>query len=101
MKKILLTLVLCCAFAALIYAQHNEVSYSKENNTLTLKVTNSSEKLSIAIKGDVKLGDDDKSILGLSRGGSLYYRKKDQSLEVKNDDKGNLAYTSMASRKQL
>ena len=99
MKKVLLSLVLCCASAALIYAQQNEVSYSKENNTLNLKITNSSEKLSIAIKGDVRLGDDDKSIAGLSRGGSLYYRKKDQSLEVKNDDKGNLAYTINGKQK--
>jgi hypothetical protein len=30
MKKVILSLVLCCASAALIYAQHNEVSYSKD-----------------------------------------------------------------------
>jgi hypothetical protein len=73
----------------------------KINNTLTLKVTNSSEKLSIAIKGDVRLGDDDKSISGLSRGGSLSYRKKTRHSKLKMTTKATLPIQLMVNRKQL
>ena len=99
MKKIFLSLLLCCASPAFIYAQDDEVSYSKENDVFSLKVNNNSEKLNITIKGDLRLADDDKSISGLSRGGSLSYRKKDQSLEVENDGNGNLAYTINGKKK--
>lgn len=99
MKKIILSLLLCCAFLTGIQAQNNEVSYSKLNNVFNLKVKNSAEKLSITIKGDVQLGDDDKSITSISQDGSVYYRKKNQTLEVQEDGQGNLLYTINGNKK--
>lgn len=99
MRTILLSLLLCCASITLTHAQDDEVSYSKENNTFNLKVNNSSEKLNLTLKGDVSLGDDDKSISELSQNGSIFYRKKNQSLEVENDAKGNLLYTINGNKK--
>lgn len=99
MKKIILSLLLCCASLVFIQAQNNEVSYSKLNNVFNLKVKNSAEKLTLTIKGDVRLGDDDKSITSISDEGSIYYRKKDQSLEVEDDGKGNLLYTINGNKK--
>ncbi len=93
MKKIILSLLLCCASLMFTQAQNNEVSYSKLNNVFNLKVKNSAEKLTLIIKGDVRLGNDDKSITSISDEGSIYYRKKDRSLEVEDDGKGNLIYT--------
>ncbi|MGN6212809.1 hypothetical protein [Parafilimonas sp.] len=99
MKKIILSLLLCCASLVFIQAQNNEISYSKLNNVFNLKVKNSAEKLTLTIKGDVRLGDDDKSITAISDEGSIYYRKKDQSLEVEDDGKGNLLYTINGNKK--
>lgn len=99
MRTILLSLLVCCASVTLIHAQDDEVSYFKENNTFNLKVNNSSEKLNLALKGDISLGDDDKSISELSQNGSISYRKKNQSLEVENDVKGNLLYTINGNKK--
>ncbi|SFQ10740.1 hypothetical protein [Parafilimonas terrae] len=99
MKKIISSLLLCFAFVALIHAQNNEVSYSRLNNVFNLKVKNSAEKLTLTIKGDVKLGDDDKSITSISDEGYIYYRKKGQSLEVEEDGKGNLLYTVNGNKK--
>ena len=93
MKTIFLSLFFCCASVAIIHAQHDEISYSKEDDKFTLKVKNSSEQLSLTIKGDIKLGDDDKSIAQLSSNGSVYYRNKKQTLEIENDGHGNLLYT--------
>ncbi|MFT4154453.1 hypothetical protein [Parafilimonas sp.] len=99
MKKIILSLLLCCASVALVQAQNNEVSYSKQNNVFNLKVKNSAERLTLTIKGDVRLGDDDKSITSISGDGSIFYHKKDQSLEVEEDGKGNLLYTINGNKK--
>ena len=98
MKKVFLSLLLCCASATLIYAQNEEISYSNDNNSFNLKVTDNAQKLRVTINGDIRLGDDDKSITGLSRGGSLYYRKKDQSVKVENTN-GGLEYTINGKKK--
>lgn len=101
MKKIFLGLLFFCASAAFIYGQHEEVSYSNENNSFNLKVTNSSEKLKLTIKGDIKLGDDDKTIAGISQGGFLLYKKKDQSVEVENGSGADLEYTINGNKKTV
>jgi len=99
MKTILLSLLLCCTCVTTMYAQHDEVSYSKNDNEFTLKIKNSSEQVSLTIKGDVKLADDDNSIAELSRDGSIFYRKKNETIEVENDAQGNLVYTINDNRK--
>lgn len=93
MKTIFLSLLLCCGSLTLIHAQNNEVSYSNENNTFKLKVDNDSEKLNLTVKGDVRLGNDDKTITSLSPNGSIFYQKKNQSLKIESNAQGNLVYT--------
>ncbi len=93
MKKIILGTFFCWASVMLVHAQNDEVSYSKENNTFTLKVKSRANALSLTVKGEVTLGDDDKSITQLSRAGSIIYRKEKESLEIEHDGQGNLVYT--------
>lgn len=83
---------MCFASVSLIYAQKNEVSYSKVNNVFRLKVKNSSEKMSLSIKGDVKLGNDDKRIDAISPNGYVEFESKKQSLAVNSGSNGNLSY---------
>lgn len=93
MKKILFITVLCFASFTFICAQRNEVSYSKLNNVFQLNVKNAPGKMSLKVNGDVLLGDDDKSIREISRNGFIDYRIKNQTLNIKSDDKGSITYT--------
>ncbi|MGN6619305.1 MAG: hypothetical protein ACTHJ5_19170 [Ilyomonas sp.] len=49
--------------------------------------------MSLKVNGDVLLGDDDKSIREISRNGFIDYRIKNQTLNIKSDDKGSITYT--------
>jgi hypothetical protein len=99
MKRIFLSLFLLCVSATLIHAQNEEISYSRLNNTFNLKVKSSSEKLKLTVQGDVRLGDDDKTISSLSPNGSVLYQKKNKSLKVESDAQGNLSYTVNGNKK--
>jgi hypothetical protein len=76
MKRIFLNLLLFCVSVTLIHAQKEEISYSRLNNTFNLKVNSSSEKLKLTVQGDVKLGDDDKTISSLSPNGEIVFTVK-------------------------
>ena len=93
MKKIFLSVAMCCASVTLLCAQKNEVSYSSTNNTFQVKVKNESEKMSLTVEGDVQLGDDDKSIREISPNGLIEYRINNQSLDINTAADGTLTYT--------
>jgi hypothetical protein len=99
MKKIFLFVLVFCTSVAFVSAQKNEVSYSKTDNTFKLKVNNASEKLHLIVKGDVTLGDDDKSIQKISPDGSVEYRNGNQSLDISAAPDGTLSYTINGTKK--
>lgn len=93
MKKIFLFVMLCCTAAQFVAAQKNEISYSKTDNNFPVEVNNSAEKTSLRVKGDVTLGDDDKSIEKMSPNSFVEYRIKGQSLDISTADGNALTYT--------
>lgn len=92
MKKILLFVILLCASATFVCAQKNQISYSNTNNTFQVNVNNSTEKMNLTVKGNVTLGEDDKSIQNMSPDSYIEYRIKNQSLDI-NSASGTPTYT--------
>jgi len=99
MKKIVLFLMLTCAGTTLLHAQKNELSYSRQNNTFSLSLNNQDGNMSLTVKGDVRLTDDDKGVQQISPQGYIEYRNKNQLLNISADRNGTLIYAINGTKK--
>ncbi len=93
MKKILAFLPICFLAVTLTQAQKTSISRQKENNTFNLQLKNDKEKISLTVKGEVILDDDDKNIKKLSPGSSVSYEVKNKSFNITANDNGTITYT--------
>lgn len=95
MKNIALILSCTCLLWGSVNAQEAKIADNAKRENVTAKksrMTINHNGIHLDIDGEVKISDDDKHIQYLSPKGEINYRNKNQRLEIKADNDGNLSY---------
>lgn len=100
MKKIvLLTFLLTAFFSSLSMAQNTSFSISRNSDGYALQIKDGTQNLQVKLKGDILFTDDEKDIEKIAPGSNIFYKKKNDKLEITSDRNNSPVYTINGTKK--